>query len=68
MTTYKVIYELSNRIKVVEITAHSPMEALHKFKAMMPKIVYKNLALKQIDEVKEPEIKNRCFDCIFKIA
>jgi len=68
MTNYKVIYELSNRVKTVIIPAYTPLEAFRKFKEMMPSIIYKNLSLHDIEEQiikSKPEtIKEiKCHDC-----
>jgi len=65
MTDYKIIYELSNRIITVIIQAHSPMEAFRKFKEMMPKVVYNNLSLINVDpgKVKKQE-QDLCIPCV----
>ena len=70
LTNYRIVYQLSNRVKEIRILAATPMQALKKFKEMMPTIIYKNLALKEVDEVITPEIKDtkKCFACEFKIA
>lgn len=71
MTQYRLVYELSNRVREVEIWACSPLEAFKKFKEMMPEIVYKNLAVKNVDEIKSKISKQQvklCYPCEFKIA
>ena len=49
MTNYKIVYQLSNRVKRITIPAHSPMEAFKKFKEMMPQIVYNNLSVRGVE-------------------
>ncbi len=66
MTDYKIIYELSNRIITVIISAHSPMEAFRKFKEMMPKVMYDNLSLNNIeaDPGKVKKQEHVCLPCV----
>lgn len=77
MTKYKIVYSLSRRVKKVEIWAASPMLAFKKFKEMMPKVVFSNLAVNEVQEVSDVteevvgtrQPRNLCSPCVFeKIA
>jgi nicotinate-nucleotide pyrophosphorylase len=47
-TKYRVVFQISNRIKEIEIEAASPMLAFRKFKELMPKIMFDNLSVNEI--------------------
>ncbi len=59
LTTYRIVFQLANRVKEIEINAATPLQALHKFKDMTPKIVFNNLSINEIkiDMEHKPYIK-----------
>jgi hypothetical protein len=70
MTVYRIVIQIANRIKTIPIEAASPLEAFKKFKELMPKIMFDNLAVKEITEdipVPQPYVTKRelklCYPC-----
>lgn len=69
LTKYRVVYEISNRIRFIFIEAATPMLAFKKFKEMMPALIYKNLAVHDVEielpkqKLIQKKVENTCFVC-----